>query len=75
MRLFFTNNNSIRNEISEDEGGGRIDLLEHLKCTLYSPALNLENIINSPISNLNTNDMKKIIVELFQVLKYNDGPV
>lgn len=48
-------------------------LLQNLKCTLYSEKLDLSTIRNNPISDLSSKDMKKILVELFQVLKYHQG--
>lgn len=49
----------------------RTDLLEKLKCTLYSPDVKLDRIVALPPRGLDNNLMKKILVEFFQVMQYH----
>lgn len=49
----------------------RGDLLEKLKCTLYSPEIKIDKILGLPARGLSSNIMKKILVEFFQVMQYH----
>ena len=52
----------------------RSDLLEKLKCTLYAPDVQLDQIQALPARGLTSDLMKKILVEFFQVMQYHSGP-
>lgn len=51
------------------------EMAQYLKCILYSPSLQINQIQNQPKRNLANNVMKKLLAEFFQVLHYNKTPV
>jgi hypothetical protein len=51
------------------------DLLQHLKCTLYSEDIKINIIEKTPYPELSSNTMKKNLVEFFQIMQYHQGKV
>lgn len=49
------------------------ELLQHLKCTLYSPTISISHVTNCSAEKVPDEVRKKILVEFFQVLQYNTG--